>query len=330
MSMKLKALGYGCLVMIAALIQAGCGKGGNEPPKAAEAAKAHEDKVIALSVLTMTNPFFKDIANGVQAEAEKNGYSVILTSGELDVAKQKDQVKDFIVKKVSAIILCPCDSTAIAPVIKEANEAGIPVFTADISCLDASAKVQAHVATDNYDGGVKAAKALVEAVGGKGKVGMIGHPAVESGLMRQNGFIDELKRLNQVPGNDVKMIVNLGGDGDRAKSFKVMQDILQSHPDIDGLFAVNDPTAMGVCAALEKNGKLGQVKVVGFDGMVEALQAVKEGKISADIIQFPERIGKMTVSLIMDYFNGKEVKPKFLIPAEIYKREDAMKDKRLK
>ena len=216
------------------------------------------------------------------------------------------------------------------PVIKEANEAGIPVFTADIACLDKTVDVVAHVATDNYDGGVKAAQALAEALGGKGKVGMIGHPMVESGLMRQNGFLKELARLNEDPDTDIEMIVNLGGDGDRAKSFKVMQDILQAHPDIDGLFAVNDPTAMGVCAALEKVGKLGEVKVVGFDGMLEALQAIKDGRVYADVVQFPDRIGRMTVDLIIKYFNGEPVAPEFLIPAEIYRQSDAMQDERLK
>ena len=99
------------MVLGMALLGMGCGKppasGGAEAVKAPAANRG----VIALSVLTMSNPFFKQIADGVEDEAQKNGYDVILTSGELDVAKQKDQVKDFIVKKVSAIILCPCDST---------------------------------------------------------------------------------------------------------------------------------------------------------------------------------------------------------------------------
>src|SRR6266496_2106205 len=108
---------------------------------------------IGLSVLTMNNPFFKEIADSMTAEAAKHGYSVLAVSGDFDVARQQNQVKDFIVKKVSAIVLCPCDSTAIGPAIREANKAGTPVFTADIACLDTTAKVVAHIATDNLQGG---------------------------------------------------------------------------------------------------------------------------------------------------------------------------------
>ena len=83
---------------------------------------------IGLSVLTLTNPFFTVIAENLSLEAKKHGYEVLVTSGEFDVARQHNQVKDFIVQKVNAIVLCPCDSKAIGPAIKEANEAGIPVL----------------------------------------------------------------------------------------------------------------------------------------------------------------------------------------------------------
>ena len=104
----------------------------------------------------------------------KLGYDVVVTSGELDVARQRDQVKDVIVEKVDAIVLCPCDSTAIAPVIAQADDTGIPVFTADIACLDKSVSVVSHVATDNFQGGVKAAQAMVEALDDHGEVALIG------------------------------------------------------------------------------------------------------------------------------------------------------------
>jgi ribose transport system substrate-binding protein len=87
---------------------------------------------IGVSVLTLTNPFFKVIADSFTEEAKKSGYETIVVSGDFDVAKQQNQVKDFIVKKCSAIVLCPCDSKSIGPVIQEANAAGIPVFTCDI------------------------------------------------------------------------------------------------------------------------------------------------------------------------------------------------------
>src|SRR5207302_3722248 len=123
---------------------------------------------VGVSVLTMANPFFKVIADNLTDELGRNGYKVIAVSGEFDVSKQQNQVKDFLVRKVSAIVLCPCDSKAIGAVIKEANDKGVPVFTADIACLATDAKVVTHVATDNYSGGKQAAQAMIEALGGPG------------------------------------------------------------------------------------------------------------------------------------------------------------------
>jgi len=124
--------------------------------------------LIGVSLLTLTNPFFKEMGDTMRAEGEKRGYEVVITSGEFDPAKQKDQVKDFLVRKASAIVLTPCDSKSIGTAIIEANSAGVPVFTADIASIAPGAKVICHVATDNYEGGKVAGRAMVELLSGKG------------------------------------------------------------------------------------------------------------------------------------------------------------------
>ena len=126
------------------LFCAGCGQtppaNSTPGPSSDKPAAVKKRGTIGVSVLTLTNPFFKVIADSISAEAAKHGYDVISVSGDFDVAKQQNQVKDFIVKKVAAIVLCPCDSKSIGPVIQEANSAGIPVFTCDIKCLAPDAK----------------------------------------------------------------------------------------------------------------------------------------------------------------------------------------------
>jgi ribose transport system substrate-binding protein len=111
---------------------------------------------------------------------------------------------------------------------------------------------------------------------------------------------------------------------------KATEDLLQSHPDLNGLFAINDPSALGALAALEKAGKLGQVKIVGFDGMPEGKAAIKAGKIYADPIQFPDRIGQMAVQNIVKYLAGDDVPKETLIPTQLYRKADADKDTTLK
>ena len=285
--------------------------------------------VIALSVLTLTNPFFKTIGKSMKAEAAKHGYDVMVVSGEFDPARQQNQVKDFIVKKVSAIVLCPCNSKSIGPVIIEANRAGIPVFTADIACLDPEAKVVSHIATDNKQGGRLAAEAIIEALGGKGKVAILDYPVVESVILRTEGFDEVLAERNAEPDVDIEVVDRLPGDGAREPSLKATQDLLQAHPDLDGIFAVNDPSALGAWAALQSAGRADEVVIVGFDGQREGKQAIKEGKIYADPVQFPEKIGTQTVRAIVDYFEGEPVEPRILIPTSLYRRADAEKDPEL-
>src|SRR5688500_20310144 len=109
------------VVCILAISLSGCGKSGDSGiPTASNTPKTKG--VIGLSVLSTTNPFFNVIAESMTEEAAKNGYRVQVVSGDFDVAKQQNQVKDFIVQKVSAIVLTPCDSKSIGPALKEANE----------------------------------------------------------------------------------------------------------------------------------------------------------------------------------------------------------------
>ena len=301
-------------------------QGSAQPGTAASKPSGASRGTIGLSVLTMTNPFFKEIADNLRDEIAKSGYDTLVVSGELDAAKQQNQVKDFIVKKVAAIVLTPCDSKSIGPVIQEANRAGIPVFTADIACLDPAAKVVSHVATDNHGGGVEAAVAMIEAIGGKGKVAIVHHPVVESAMMRVKGFEERIAKENEKSGGGIQIVATLPGYGAREQSFKVAQDLLQAHPDLAGIFAVNDPSALGVRAALENAGKADQIKIIGFDGQPEGKKAIREGKIYADPIQFPDRIGKQVAQAIVKHFAGETVEHEILIPTALYRQKDAEAD----
>ena len=293
------------------------------PPHSADPVPSAGRKgTIGVSVLTLTNPFFKVIADNITEEARKRGYDAIITSGEFDVARQQNQVKDFIVRRVAAIVLCPCDSRSIGPAIQEANSAGIPIFTADIACLAPGVQVVSHIATDNFSGGEQAAEAMFEALGeGGGKVVILDFKQAESCLLRVKGFKEVVARKNQErPGGRIEIVAELPGDGKKDQGFKCAEDALQAHPDLVGIFAINDPSALGARAALEKAGKADRVKIIGFDGQPEGLRAVDEGKVFADPMQAPDKIGRMTVETILKYFAGEEVPPTQLIPTTLYRK----------
>ena len=284
--------------------------------------KATAKGTIGLSVLTLTNPFFKEIADKMAEEAAKHGYRVAVVSGEFDVARQQNQVKDFIVQRVAAIVLTPCDSKAIGPAIQEANAAGIPVFTADIACLAPGVKVVSHIATDNYSGGKEAAKAMIEALGENGgKIGILHHKLVESCILRVDGFREIVSQHK-----NIQIVSELPGGGVKDQGYKAAEDMLQAHADLAGIFAINDPSALGARAAIEKAGKGQQIKLVAFDGQLEGKQAIKEGRIYADPIQFPDRIGVETVRTIIKHLSGEAVPAQILIPTALYRKADADKD----
>jgi ribose transport system substrate-binding protein len=246
------------------------------------------------------------------------------------VAKQKDQVADFIVNNVSAIVLTPCNSKSIGTSIAEANRAGIPVFTADIACLAEGVDVVCHVATDNYGGGRLAAKAVIEVLGGTGTVAIIDHAEVESVILRTKGFREEMEKARKERGVTCDIVATVPGGGVKDKSFKATEDVLQANPELDVVFAINDPSALGALAAVEKAGRAERIRIVGFDGEIEACQAIKEGRIYADVVQHPKEIARKTVDAIVRYMNGEEIPREILIPVTLYRKADAASDPRLK
>lgn len=293
----------------------------------AQPAKSNKG-TLAISVLTAQNPFFNVISDTFKAEAEKAGYTVIAVSGDMDAAKQHNQVKDFIVQKAQAIVLCPCDKQAVGAAIREANAAGIPVFTADLACLDPNAKVVTHVATDNFAGGKEAAAAMIEALSGQGgKVAILNYQEAESCLQRVAGFKDAIADHNKAhPASPIVVAAEVPCGGDRARGFNAMQTVLTGHPDVVGVFAINDPAALGAVAALDLAKRSGQIKIIGFDGQPDGKKAIREGKIYADPIQYPDKIARVTFENIQKYLAGEKTPPEILIPTGLYRKADAEKD----
>ncbi|MBE7558651.1 substrate-binding domain-containing protein [bacterium] len=255
--------------------------------------------VIGITLLTR-DKFYTDLETGFKTEAAARGYELRVVSGEKDPNKQADQVDDFLTQKVDAIVICPCDTKSIVPSVEKANAAGIPVFTADIAA--GGGKVVCHVASDNLAGGQKAGEAMVEALGGKGKIIILSHPNVTSVRDRVKGFKQVVARHPEM-----EILQEVPSEGDREKSQRAMEDMLQKDQQIDGVFGINDSCAIGALLSVRAAGKVGQIKIVGYDGIPEARELIKKNEIYDSTIQFPDKIGKATIGAIADYFAGKEV-----------------------
>ena len=278
--------------------------------------------------MSLTNPFFKVIGDAMTEEAGQHGYEVVVVSGDDDVSKQSNQIDDFIVKKVAAIVITPCDPKSIGQAIKRANEAGIPVFTNDTGYIGDEGKVECHIATDNLQGGKLAGAAMVKLLGKSGgKVLVIHKPDARSCRLRVQGFTEVIESHNQANADAaIEVVATLDGRGSRDIGYSVTKDAIVSHPDLSAIFAINDPSALGARSALEEANQQDQVTIIGFDGEKAGKQAILEGKILCDPIQFPDQMGRTTVEMILNYFAGDDVPTEILIPSSLYYQKDAQQD----
>lgn len=299
--MKLKLF----LILAVSLFVTACAKQGGDIPT------APAKKKIGVSLLARTDVFYREMEDAMKAAAEANGFELIVQSGDKDLAKQQSQVDTFILQKVAAIIICPTDTQGIAPAIERANQAGIPVFTADIAA-SGNGKVVAHVASDNVAGGKLAGEFVVQVLGGQGKVAVIGHPEVQSVIDREKGFKDVISANS---GMNLLETVAAGGKRDRA--LKAAEDILQGNPDVKAIFCINDETALGALQAIEAKG-LKNVIVVGFDAAPEAVEKIKAGSaLKASVAQQPKEIGRMTVEAIVKHLKGEKVENIIAVPVTL-------------
>ena len=290
-----------------------CGAGGGS---GAATTKTATTTVIGVTLLTREQGFYQDLEAGLRAEAEKKGYRVIITSGDFDLAKQQAQIENFVVQHVDAIIVCPVNSQGIGPAIGRATAAHIPVVSADTKATDAT--VLSAVASDNRAGGRLAATYMVRALGDSGAVAVIGQPETQTGLDRQQAFIEELAHH---PRMAVVAVLNGGGVRDRA--LKAADDILQGHQDLRGIFAINDETALGAMAAARARGKTAATfTVVGYDATPEAVAAIKAHSIlKADVAQQPRDIGARAVDAVAAYLAGQPTDSVVTVPVRLVEAE---------
>lgn len=279
---------------------------------------------IGVTCMDLTNPFFKLIANVMQEEAAKYGYEIVALSGELDPAKQNNQISDFVAQGYDAIFLNPVDSRAAGEGVKKAHEAGIPVFTYDVQVTDEEAKdmIVSHIGSDNYQGGLLAGESMMKVTGDQGRIAIITYPEVTSCILRVNGFKDYLKEHN----SKLVIVTELSGKGNRSDGYAVATDILTAHPDIVGIFAINDPSGLGAYSAVLKAGKTEQITIVAFDASPAGKQAVFEKKLYDSPQQFPRKMARGTVEAFIKYLSGFEVAKKNFIQCAHYYYEDSVDD----
>ncbi len=274
--------------------------------------KAPSKLKIGVSISTLSNPVFITLKNELQKYSDKKGSKIIINNANNDTSKQNNDVEDLIQQKVDAIIVNPCDSSAISTVIQKANDAKIPVI-----CIDRGADrgtVVSTVASDNVAGGKMAADYLIKKLGLKAKIAELqGIPGASATRERGQGF-DKIadKKLNIVSKQTAQF--------DRAKGLSVTENILQAHHDVKGIFSQNDEMAVGAARAVKASKK--DIVIVGFDGTNDALKLIKSGQMTATVAQQWDKMADTSLDAVYDYYQGKTVKKNNLVPVRLITKEN--------
>jgi ribose transport system substrate-binding protein len=240
-------------------------------PLAAHAA----GETIALLTKNQTNPFFTAERIGAEKAAHDMDAKIIeyIPTQPDSISEQMSEIDNLIQRKPDAIVMVPVDYKAMVPGVERINAAGIPVV--NITDRSAGGKFVAFVGANDYEIAKATGAELLKAMGGKGTVMILeGVPGALTSMDRLRGFKEAIKDF---PG--VKLVASQPANYQRLQAMQVMDNLLQSHPNVDGIMASNDAMAIGAVDALEDANH--KALVVGINGTLEAIDAIKSGKMLA-------------------------------------------------
>lgn len=293
-----------------------------------EAPAADARKTVALVLKTLNHPFFVDMRRGAQDAADRLGVTLQVQAAEreIDVDKQMQIVENMLQTGIDVLAITPSGSREIVSALVKAQSAKVPIVIVDTR-LDAAAaaavgvRPQTFIGSDNYEGGKLAGEHVVKATGGTAKVAILeGIPGHETGDSRLRGFRDA---VGKAPG--ITVLASQPANWERDQGYNVFQNMLQAHADIDTVFAASDLMALGAIEAIAAAGKTGRIRVVGFDALDDAKQAIAAGTMDASVAQFPYEMGKTAVESAVRLLAGETLPSDIMVKLEMVTRETLVK-----
>jgi fructose transport system substrate-binding protein len=278
-------------------------------------ANAQDDEIIVgLITKTETNPFFVKMKEGAQAAADEAGVTLMTASGQFDTdnASQVTAIENMITAGVTGILITPADTAAIVPTIERARDAGVLVIALDTPTQPQDA-TDALFATDNYKAGFLIGQYAKAAMGDtEARIAMLDlAPGISVGVLRHNGFIDGF--VGEVGATPVaqtntseyvmsdQIVCSADTQGNQAEGQTAMENCLQSNPEINLVYTINEPAAFGAYTALQAAGVEDEVTIVSIDGGCTGVQGVVDGQIAATSQQYPLVMAQMGVDAILNF-----------------------------
>ena len=289
------------IALAAALTLAACAKKATEKPGASTARTLR----IAVIPKGTTHEFWKSIHAGAVRAAGELGVEVIWKGPqkEDDRAQQITVVEDFISRGVDGIVLAPLDDRALVRPVQDAVREKIPVVIID-SALQGS-DFASYVATDNYQGGVLAARRLGELLRGRGRIFLIRYQeGSASTVQREAGFHDTITR--DFPGI-VLLVKDQYAGATTETAYQLAENLISRFPDVEGVFAPNESSTFGTLRALQESRLAGKIVFVGFDSSPKLVQGLRDGDIQGLVLQNPDKMGYLGVKTIVAHLRGEPV-----------------------
>lgn len=278
--------------------------------------KAEKDIVIGIAVAAYSDKFHLFVLDAVREECQKRGVTLIETDCKNDTNIQIENVESLISQGCDAIIMSIIDTSTGRPFKRLTGAAGIPLIAANVPFDEADYVVT----TDSHDAAVMQGEEVARVIGGKGNIGII------TGLSGKNQTIIRTAAVKEVwakyPG--ITVISEDDGKWDMAKGMEIMETWLQSGDKYDAVVANSDDMALGAIRALEGAGMMNKgIVISGFDGHPDAMQSVKDGKLTHTIFQSPQKQGAKSVEVAVEVILGKYDGPKYVnIPAELITKDN--------
>jgi ribose transport system substrate-binding protein len=261
--------------------------------------------IVAVVPKGMTHEFWKAIHAGAVKASRELGVEIVWKGSqkEDDRVGQVTVVEDLIGRGVDGIVLAPLDDRALMRPVREAKDAGIPVVIID-SPMEGNDFVS-YIATDNYRGGVLAARRLAELLGGRGKIFLIrGHEGSASTELREQGFLETMAK--EFPGiTYLSKDIYAGVTTETA--YQALESLLNRFPEVEGLFATHESSTFGCLRALEDKGLAGKIKFVGFDSSIKLADGLRAGRLQGLVLQNPFAMGYLGVKTLVAHLRGEAI-----------------------
>jgi ribose transport system substrate-binding protein len=267
-------------------------------------------RTLGVSFQTMNNPFFVDLNAGIKEVVEAHGDKLVTLDAQWNSLKQKNDISDLLMQGAAGVFINPVNWEGVRGSLLQAKGKKVPCIIVDAPAKDEDL-VLCQVASDNVEAGRLAARALAE-VNPKAKVAILHLSVNKACIDRVAGFKEEMAKH---PGMTLLDTQECKGTTEGGRP--VMRDLLGRFPELDAVFPINDPSALGAISAIESAGKLGKVTVVTVDGSKEGVLAIKAGKLHSTSAQFPREMGRTAAEQFYIALDGKTVPKDVKIPVTL-------------